>query len=151
TNGVLHLTDAATNQALSGSFTVDDFGHGVLIEDFRATFNLRISAPSTSPFGDDRFEFDFGTLSVKFWLGSTFFSIPANISAVNASRSSDQIPVTLVTSNTFVPVEIVLHRGGLLDVSYNGVKVLSNFDTGYTPRFGQFSLVGSVGGGSSIS
>ena len=47
-------------------------------------------------------------------------------------------PMTLATGDRFVPVEIVLHRDGRMDVSYKGVKVLRNVATGYGPRTGRF-------------
>ncbi len=58
-------------------------------------------------------------------------------------------PMTLGTGNAFVPVEILLRRGGLMDVSYKGVKVLTNVATGYVPRTGNFGLAARTGGANS--
>src|ERR1043166_287645 len=55
-------------------------------------------------------------------------------------------PMSLSTGGPFVPVEIVLYPGGVMDVSYKGVKVLDGIATGYTPRSGQFALAGRTGG-----
>ncbi|MDB6033638.1 MAG: hypothetical protein JWM16_3976, partial [Verrucomicrobiales bacterium] len=60
-------------------------------------------------------------------------------------------PMTIETGNQFVPVEIVLGNGGLMDVSYKGVKVLANVATGYTPRTGRFGLGGRAGGGANTA
>ncbi|HKX63195.1 MAG TPA: hypothetical protein VJS65_15145, partial [Verrucomicrobiae bacterium] len=54
--------------------------------------------------------------------------------------------MNLITGEDFVPVEIVLRRGGLMDVSYKGVKVLAGIPTGYTPRAGRFGFSARAGG-----
>ncbi|MBL9136266.1 MAG: hypothetical protein JNK85_10375 [Verrucomicrobiales bacterium] len=59
------------------------------------------------------------------------------------------LPVALSTGSDFVPVEVVLFKGGLMDVWYNGVKVLESIQTGYVPRLGRFGLGARAGGANS--
>lgn len=46
----------------------------------------------------------------------------------------------LRTGNAFVPVEVTLESGGLLSVSYNGVKLFDRLPVGYTPLEGRFAF-----------
>jgi len=55
-----------------------------------------------------------------------------------------QRPMTLTSGRRFVPVEIELKQGGKVDVSYKGVKVLENVETGYEPRPGRFGFAAST-------
>ncbi len=57
--------------------------------------------------------------------------------------------LTLTTGDDFVPVEIILRRGGRMDVSFRGVKVLENIATGYVPRPGRFGFSARAGGANS--
>ena len=55
--------------------------------------------------------------------------------------------LALTTGTNFVPVEIVMHAGGAMDVSYRGVKVLERVQTSFTPRTGRFGFSARTGGG----
>src|SRR5262249_37157793 len=59
-NGVLHLTDILPPGNQNGAFLFNDFTHGEVVEDFHASFKIRVSGPG--PFGDGGFSFNFGNL-----------------------------------------------------------------------------------------
>ncbi|HSH16273.1 MAG TPA: hypothetical protein VLD18_09590, partial [Verrucomicrobiae bacterium] len=64
---------------------------------------------------------------------------PANVLPVLIDPATGE-PLKLTTGDVFVPVEIVLHKGGFMDVSYKGVQVLRSIDTGFAPRTGRFGF-----------
>src|SRR5262249_33923556 len=108
------------------------------------------------PFGDGGFSFNFGNLpagvlsdpahdisdgfSVRFVLYGPIVRRGPVISA----NGVGEIPVSLYTGAQFVPVEIDLRRGGLLDVTFNGTKILANWPTGFQPRPGRFGFAGGL-------
>ncbi len=192
-DGILHLIDATDGQA--GSYIINDFAAGQLVENFRATFAARLGG-ATSVLPADGFSFNFGAvpdglipggeegiadgLTVSFDLfdnaaadAAPGISIKLNgvqkavvamgiTATINANLSADPpgtLPVprhpvtgellTLTTGDDFVPVEIILHRGGRMDVSFRGVKVLENIATGYSPRTGRFGFAARAGGANS--
>ncbi|MCC7374468.1 MAG: hypothetical protein IT581_07415 [Verrucomicrobiales bacterium] len=73
---------------------------------------------------------------------------PSSTLAVPRNLRTGQ-PIALTTGSDFVPVEIVLFKGGLMDVSYKGVKVLQGIQTDYVPRVGRFGLGARAGGANS--
>src|SRR5262249_6225272 len=57
--GVLHLTDAVNNQ--NGTYLINDFASGALVQNFRATFLASVG--STNTVRADGFSFNFGTIT----------------------------------------------------------------------------------------
>ncbi len=70
---------------------------------------------------------------------------PAGTLPIPSDPATGQ-PMTLITGDAFAPVEIVLTKDGLMDVSYKGVRVLAGIATGYTPRAGRFGFGARAGG-----
>jgi hypothetical protein len=160
TNGVLRLTDAAPSQ--NSLVILDDISGRDAVENFRATFRLRM-AGSTATNGNPGygFSFSFGTAPSDVFPvdpNPAEFGFPDGLSIgfLIWATNSQTLAVRLDGRNVafanvapiatgLAPVEIVLKSGGLLDVSYRNVFILTNVPTGYTPRRGRFGLAARTG------
>ena len=159
TNGSLHLTEAVASQC--GTYILNYLTNQA-VTNFVVSFNVRIGSNSTPP--ADGFSLFFGTVLDALLLapqeavvngiavcwdtydnGTGDYGIGIEIKTNGVHLASVAVPLTnMLTTNYFVPVQIVLSNG-TMDVYYRGVKYLSSVATGYVPRTGRFGLGASTG------
>ncbi|MEY2408974.1 MAG: hypothetical protein QOF48_1644, partial [Verrucomicrobiota bacterium] len=157
--GYLHLTDAVNSQ--QGSIIINDLLNGAPLGTFTMTMKVLLGQGTTPPadglsvsiannipnasFGEE----GEGTgLTVSF---DSYDNGGAEAPAIDVKYGGTTIAHTPVpsveTGGQFVPVSIVLHADGTLDLTANGVPVYQNLATGYVPISGaRFGIGGRTGG-----
>ena len=160
-NGHLALTYAENSE--QGTIVLDDLDGGAAIESFTARFKLQIGPGSGNP--ADGTAFSFGpdvTSSSNFSEEGTGNGIIVSFDVYdNAGGEAPAVDVkyggtTLASTKfakadmvttTFVDVEIVLTRSGMLNVSYKGQALYTNLRLpDFAPVAGQFAIGARTGG-----
>jgi hypothetical protein len=157
-SGSIRLTDSINSQL--GMFFIDDLTPGSAISSFTATFDLQIGPGSTTPADGVSFTFgpykdqDFGEeglwplLTVSF---DTYDNGDPDHIGIDVKWHNAFLATSFVnpfTDGVFVPVSVIFHPDGTLDVTFDGNPVFTNLQTGFPLKVGDRFRFGARTGAS---
>jgi hypothetical protein len=160
-NGSIRLTDSINDQA--GSFLIDDLTPGGTISSFTATFDMQIGPGSDPP--ADGISFTFGPnlgvelreegrwalLTVSF---DTYDNGDPDHIGIDVKFHNNFLATSSVnpfTDGVFVPVSVVFHSDGTLDVVFDGTPIFTGLQTEYPVKIGdRFGFGARTGAANSV-
>jgi hypothetical protein len=155
TNGWLRLTLNTSNTV--GAAIFNDLLPGQPIAHFTASFRVYTGEGGPTEAADG-FSFNFANDLPNGTAGNAEQGVGTGLSVGFKTYQTDTFIVkykgvilTNVTTSIIylpgiAPCVINLDRDGTLDITYNGLVVLTNFSTGYVPAPGRFGFFGRTGG-----
>ena len=171
-SGGLLLTPAIGSQ--SGSFVVQDFNGGLVVDGFTVAFKLKIGPGSSKP--GDGVSFSFGTnvpnslfpapqqgvgpgLAVSFDLYDNgdleapaidvFYGVDPAITPLNLKGNilHKAVPLSAILTSRYVDVIVRMNPDGKLDLVYDGEIIAYQLQTPFSPQAGgRFGFGGLTGG-----
>lgn len=170
--GGLVLAAQANNQ--NGSFVIDDFNFGAVVNGFTAAFKLKIGPGTSKP--ADGFSFSFGTnipsgtftapqqgvgpgLAISFDIYDNgdleapaidvFYGVDPSITPINLKGNilHKSVPLSRLVNSRYVDVVVRMNPDGKLDLSYDGEIIAYQLQTPFVPVAGGRFGFGAYAGG----